>query len=377
MRFWVEHLWTAGMTGAEPGPWQIDTDGPTITDVDKVDSSTPDSVLAGVVLPGLIDMHEHIGIDVGDEHAQSVQPAGRMLLVGARNLRTMLDAGVTTIRDCGERPDVERFWAEAVADGVIPGPRIVRSVAPICRTGGHAWYLGQQTDGVDALRARVREHLRAGADFIKIMVSGGIGTVGSDQGLAEYTDEEVRAVVAEAHRLGLRVAAHGHGGLGVDYAIAAGVDTIEHGVLLTDEQLSAMADKGITLVMTNAVFEEFAVDPRVPAEIRSFMPGFVHKMNEMVVRARRSGVTVTAGTDAVHGAIWREIAIMIAHGYSPVEALEAVTRNAAQALGREDLGALRAGASADLLVVAADPTQHPDTLTNPTAVMARGQWHRQ
>lgn len=376
MRLWVDRLWTQGLAEPRTGPWRIDVADQTLTTVARDEPEPGDIVVPGTALPGFIDMHEHIGIDVGDEHAQALQPAGEMLLRGAANLRTMLDWGVTTIRDCGERADVERFWVEAVEAGTLPGPRVIRSVSPIARTGGHAWYLSRQTDGVGALRARVREHVRDGANFIKMMVSGGVGTVGSDQSRAEYTRDEVEAVVAEATRLGVRVAAHGHGGAGVDDAIAAGVRTIEHGLLLTPAQLDAMAAKGVTLVLTAGVMHEFASDPRVPASIREFMPRFVARAAELTVNARAAGVSVVVGTDAVHGEVGREVCLMVDGGYSVAESLGAATHAAAAVLERPDLGVLEPGARADLLIVDGDPFVDTECLRRrPTAVMRDGRWH--
>lgn len=376
MEVWVERLWSSGSTAPRTGPWRIETSDGRISAVHRDRPNTGDVVVPGTALPGFIDMHEHIGIDVGDERAQAIQPAGRMLLRGAANLRAMLDGGVTTIRDCGERADVEQYWVEAVREGTLPGPRIIRSVSPIVRTGGHAWYLSSQTDGTAGLQARVREHVRAGADFIKIMVSGGVGTAGSDQSRAEYTREEVFAVVAEATRLGVHVAAHGHGGPGVDDAVEAGVRTIEHGLLLTRKQLDAMAERGIALVLTASVMHEFTSDPRVPAEIREIMPRFRTRAAELTSEARAAGVTVVVGTDAVHGQIGREVRLMVEGGYSVDEALTAATMNAARVLERPDLGTLAPGARADLLIVDGDPFEDIDCLSRPPlAVLSDGRWH--
>ncbi len=376
MRLWIERLWSCASSEPRTGPWRIDVVDGTFAAIARDRPQPGEVIVPGTALPGFIDMHEHIGIDVGNEHAQALQPAGEMLLRGAANLRTMLDWGVTTIRDCGERADVERFWVEAVEAGTLPGPRVIRSVSPIVRTGGHAWYLSRQTDGVDALRARVREHVRDGASFIKMMVSGGVGTVGSDQSRAEYTRDEVLAVVAEATRLGVHVAAHGHGGPGVDDAIAAGVRTIEHGLLLTPAQLDAMAVRGVALVLTAGVMHEFASDHRVPASIREFMPRFVARAAELTVNARAAGVEVVVGTDAVHGEVGREVCLMVDGGYTVAEALGAATSTAAGVLGRPDLGVIEPGASADLLIVDGDPFVDIQCLRRrPTAVMRGGRWH--
>lgn len=374
MKFFVESVWTPGSSTVTPGPWAVTVEGDRVSQLALGRPGETDLYLRGTALPGYVDMHEHIGIDVGDEHLQSIEPAGRMLLRGAANLRTMVEGGVTTIRDCGERSDVEGFWVEAVAEGILPGPRIVRSVSPICRTGGHAWYLGAQTDGVENLHARVRELRRDGADFIKFMTSGGIGTAGSDRSAAEYRTEEVEAIVGEAKRLGLHVAAHGHGGRGVADAIVAGVDTIEHGALLTESDLALMVEHGTTLVLTNAVIRAYCSDPRVPEAIRETMAPFAAVAMETTRRALASGVRIALGSDCVHGGIDQEIEILLECGFTPVQALEAATIAGARVLGDQSLGVLTEGSYADIQVVAGDPIEDPHTLTRRLGVMTRGTW---
>jgi imidazolonepropionase-like amidohydrolase len=185
----VALLWTTDMTAAD-GPYVVEVSRDTITGITKVhetDSGGADVTTSLTAVPGYVDCHDHIGIDVGDERAQSFEEAPRMVIRGVRALTAMVDGGVTTVRSCGERADVEAYWIEAIDDGTLPGPRVVRSVTPICRTGGHAWYLGAQADGVDAIKAAVRRNVRDGADFIKVMATGGLGTIGSSPDTAEFT----------------------------------------------------------------------------------------------------------------------------------------------------------------------------------------------
>lgn len=376
MKIKVAKLWTEGM-GAAGGPFVIDIQGSHIAGITKAadgDATPVDLSTDLTAVPGYIDCHEHIGIDVGDEHAQSVDDAPRIMLRGARALAEMTRGGVTTIRDCGERADVEPYWVEAQLNGTITGPRIIRSVTPICRSGGHAWYLGAQSDGVEEVRKAVRTNVRGGAHFIKVMATGGFGTIGSSPTTPEYSAAELGALVDEAHRLNRKVAAHAHGGEGVDQAIEAGVDSIEHGCLLTDEQLKLMAERGTTLVVTMGVGLAFEVDPVVPAVIRPRMAAVNSNYWDVLRRAHESGVKVTVGSDAVHGGAAQEMGYLVKAGFSPVEALTAGTAAGAGLIARDDLGQLAAGYLADIVLVDGDPTTDIEAATRVRAVMAEGAW---
>jgi imidazolonepropionase-like amidohydrolase len=174
------------------------------------------------------------------------------------------------------------------------------------------------------------------------------------------------------------VAAHGHGGLGVDFAVEAGVRTIEHGTLLSDEQLQLMAAKDVTLVLTTGVIHKFAVDPRVPEAIREMMPPFRARALAVTRAARAAGVRVAVGSDGVHGGIADEVGFLIDGGYTLAEALTAATGNAARVLNRPDLGVLEVGALADLLVVDGDPFEDRNCLSEPLAgVMLAGSWFQE
>lgn len=376
MKLKVGKLWTAGMTAAE-GPFVIDIQGSQIASVAKVaagDATPVDLSTNLTAVPGYIDCHEHIGIDVGDEHAQSIDDAPRIMLRGARALAAMTSGGVTTIRDCGERSDVEPYWVEAQENGTITGPRIVRSVTPICRTGGHAWYLSAQSDGPEGVTRAVRANVRAGAHFIKVMATGGFGTIGSSPTTPEYSPAELNALVGEAHRLNRKVAAHAHGGEGVDLVIEAGVDSIEHGCLLTDKQLDLMVERGTALVVTMGVGLAFETAPEVPAVIRPRMAAVNSGYWGVLGRAKEAGVKVTVGSDAVHGGVAAEMGYLVQSGFSPVEALYAGTAAGGELIGRDNLGQLAAGYLADLVLVDGDPTADIGAAARVRAVMADGAW---
>lgn len=376
MRLRVASLWTPGMPSASPGPWVMDISGDVVIslsrDSDRSQVVDFDSTLTAV--PGYIDSHEHIGLDVGDEPAQARETAGTMLLRGAMNLRTMVESGITTIRDCGERQDVEPEWIAALGEGHIVGPRVIRSISPISRTGGHGWHISKQVDGVDAIISAVREKQREGADFIKVMVSGGVATVGSDQSRAEYTPEELFALVAEAHRLGMRVAAHGYGGSGVTDALNAGVDTVEHGALVSDEQLRIMRRQGTVLVVTTGIVDAFLTDDRVPPGARAVMARTIDSAKEMLVRARKTGVKIAVGSDCAHGGIGNEIGFLVEAGYTPLEAMVAATAGGSEALARPELGRIEVGAMADMVLLNGDPTVDPELASHPQAVLQGRSW---
>jgi imidazolonepropionase-like amidohydrolase len=376
MRIKVGRLWTQGMERSD-GPFLIEIADGRITQVTKVsdeDAAPVDFATALTALPGYVDCHDHIGIDVGDEHAQSVDDVPRIMLRGVHALAAMTKGGVTTVRNCGDLFEIEPYWIEALANGTIQGPRVIRSVTPICRTGGHAWYLGTQTDGEDALRAAVRRNVRQGAHFIKVMATGGMGTIGSSPGAAEFSAAELKAVVDEAHRLGRKVAAHAHGGQGVDDALDVGVDSIEHGCILTEAQLTRMASQGTALVVTMGVGLAFEVDPSVPAAIQVRMADVNANYWEVLAAAYRLGVTVTTGSDCVHGGIGEEIGYLVKAGFPAVDALTAGTAAGADLIGRADIGRLAAGAVADLVLVDGDPVVDVSAASRVRAVMAGGEW---
>jgi imidazolonepropionase-like amidohydrolase len=377
MRIKAQYAWSPGW-GKLRGPVVIDVQDGRIQDVADAGpgSDEADFETDLTAVPGLIDCHDHIGIDVGDERAQAADAMGKMLLRGAARLQTMIRGGVTTIRDCGERTDVEPFWMQALEQGTIVGPRVVRSVTPISRTGGHAWYLSLQADGPDDLRAAVRRNVRDGADFIKAMVTGGLGTLGSVALAPEFSAGELQALIEEAHRLGRKVAGHAYGGDGVDSALAAGIDSIEHGALLADSQLERMAEQRTFLVLTTAVIADSAQDPFVPESIRSLMAGVVDEYHKTIRRALAQGVRIAMGCDGIHGRIDREIVQLVELGASPEQALRAATGEAADLIGRPDTGRLEPGSHADVLFVAGDPLADPTVLAEPMGVLGAGKWVR-
>jgi imidazolonepropionase-like amidohydrolase len=325
-------------------------------------------------IPGLIDSHEHLGIDLGDEEGQLAQAPEYTMARCIRTARTVLRAGITTIRDCGERGLIGPLVKRAIADGVVPGPRVWTAARNICRTGGHGWRMGLEADGPDGLRAAVREVCRDGADFIKIMASGGISTAGSTVMAPEFTDEEFDAVIDEAHRRGKKVAAHGHGGPGVTSAVRAGVDSIEHGLFLTDDDVALMVSHGTYLVVTTGSFVVIRDDPAVPQFQKDKVGDALTDHLAMLGRTRDAGLKIAVGTDENHGQLWFEMQTLNDVGFEPMDCIRAATANGADLLGLSDsLGTIEPGKVADMVALEGDPTVEIGATREVRAVMKAGQ----
>jgi imidazolonepropionase-like amidohydrolase len=297
--------------------------------------------------------------------------------------RQTVEAGVTTVRDLGGREYAEIAVRDAVRAGAIAGPRMLCAGRAVCITGGHGWrMLGRQADGPDDLRRAVREQLRAGADVIKLVATGGVMTPGVDPRAAQLTLDELRAGVDEAHRARRRAAAHAMADEGIAWCLDAGIDTIEHGVFLTESLATRMARQGAALVATliapHAIVEgghaagipDFAVKKSITLRERHL---------ESFRIAMRAGVAIAAGTDAgtplnPHGSLVPELALMIGAGMEPLQALRAATSVAARVLGLDhETGTIAPGLAADLLAVEGDPASDVKTLDAVRLVIAEGR----
>ncbi|MFC6785217.1 amidohydrolase family protein [Halobaculum halobium] len=330
------------------------------------------------VLPGLVDAHVHFSLSgertVGDVVGMS---DAELALVEARNARKTLEAGVTGARVMGAR-DVDVHVRDRIATGDIPGPQTVANCRSITATGGHGHHLGREITGDDDARRAVREQAARGADFIKFMVTGGVTTPGSDPGAVALTDAEVEAIVDEAHRRGLHTATHAHGTDGVKAAVAAGVDTVEHGTLLDDEAIDMLVSEDVTLVPTLSAPHHIVrnVDA-VTEEDRTQTEAVYERHLDSFRRAVDAGVRVAGGTDAgtpfnMHGANAAEVRFMSEHGLEPFDAIVAMTATAAEAVGLDGQGTLDPGTHADLLVLESDPTEDVTALHDPGVVLKAG-----
>lgn len=327
------------------------------------------------LMPGLIDCHTHISLDSSiDPFANSMsEPLAKKILKAAHNAKETLRSGVTTIRDMGAADNVDIEIRNAIQSGLIEGPRFLASGRVICITGGHGWPIGREADGPDDVRRAVREQIKAGADVIKFMVTGGAMTPGSDAGAMEMTREELEAGISEAHKAGRKTAAHAKGETGIIAALRAGIDSIEHGTALTEEAVSWMVEKNVPVVFTlSALYnlERKGENAGVPPYILKKALLCKQRRQESIAMAQNAGVLTAMGTDAgtpldVHGNNPCELERLVEVGYSPTQALMAATGIAARTIGLEQhLGTIEEGKQADILVVEGNPVENISVLHN-------------
>jgi imidazolonepropionase-like amidohydrolase len=341
------------------------------------------------VLPGLIDAHEHITGDpsISDVDKLTISDA-RRALKGARNARVTLEAGFTTIRNVGADgyPDVD--LRDAINDGDVVGPRILASGPAITIDGGSCDNIRMAyqyhytspgvSDGVEAVQHKVREVVKYGADVVRMCATGGLLSP-TDPGALQYSMAEMQAIVAEAHRLGRRVAAHAHGAEGVRLASDAGVDSVEHGYLMDDAAIAALKKNGTYLVPTAYVgdwLSQHEGDLHLSPEMAKKLQLTLAQAKTNLRRAFHAGVKVAFGTDAAvfpHGLNAREFSEYVELGMTPLQAVQTATVNAADLLGLKDkTGAIEPGKWADVIAVDGDPTADVRTLEHVPFVMKAG-----
>jgi len=349
------------------------------------------------IVPGLIDAHTHLTSApeyVGIKGLTLSVP--RSALLGARNARVTLEAGFTTVRNVGTIGSAgyaDVALRDAIDAGDVPGPRMIVSGPALSITGGHCDInelpfefhaeSGGVADGIPAILHKVRENVKYGATVIKVCATGGVLSKGDDPRTSQFSLEEMRALVADAHRLGRKVAAHAHGGDGIKFAVEAGVDSIEHGSYIDDEAIAMMKKRGTYLVPTlylgdwlldNA--ERIHLPDYALAKARVVLP----EARKNVGHAIRAGVKIALGTDAAvypHGLNARELAVYVKLGMTPLQAIQSATIAGADLLGWTDkVGTLDAGKWADLVAVEGDPTKDVTVLEHPTLVMKGGRVYR-
>lgn len=313
------------------------------------------------LLPGLIDCHTHLSIvpAEGDQLAQLRLPATTSILRSIPNLSKNLNSGVTTMRIMGQEHYIDIDLKEAIRQKLIQGPRLLVSGIGVVASNGHGVAI-TVADGEEEIIKLARRNFARGADFLKIFVTGGMSSSTSVD-FCGYTRKEIAAAVEEATRAGKYVAAHAHGGTGLDLCIDEGVRTVEHGALVTPEQLDRMIRKGLWIVGTFSIaFHPEGIektDFRIP-EIREK----VLRAREVVAKSFqtviRSGVNLAVGTDSMHGLISYELECLVNFGASTLQAILAATRNAARACRAEDtVGTLEKGKMADFIAVRENPLE--------------------
>ncbi len=342
------------------------------------------------VLPGLIDAHTHITFNPKFDYSRLAISVPREALIGARNARVTLEAGFTTVRNVGASGFADVALRDAINAGDVPGPRMLVSGPALSITGGHCdnnllpfEYHAQNegvADGVEAVQHKTREIIKYGADVIKICATGGVLSRGDNPQHSQYTLEEMKAIVTDAHRLGRKVAAHAHGAEGIRWASMAGVDSIEHGSYIDDAAIAEMKKNGTYLVPTLYLSDWFFAN----AEKMGTLPELIAKGKEVMPAARKNvahafaaGVKVGFGTDAAvypHGLNAYEFAVMVKLGLSPLRAIQAATINDADLLGWSDkVGAIEPGKWADIIAVDGDPLADVTTLERVKFVMKGGE----
>jgi len=337
------------------------------------------------VIPGLINCHTHICLDgSGDPSANwNRQTLTRNVLKAARHAERTLRAGVTTVRDLGGMEYVDVSLRDAIKAGVVPGPRMKVSGKVICMTGGHGWGVGgREADGPAETRKAAREQLKAGADVIKVMATGGVMTFGVEPGSHQLTYEEMRAAIEEAEKTGKLTASHAQGAAGIKAVVKAGIDSVEHGFFLDDEAIDLMLENGTYFVPTlAALYYIIAAGP--DAGIPTFMVEKAKRCSdaqlESVAKAWKAGIPIATGNDGgtpfnTSDNLAGELERLVAIGLTPEQTLLAATQIASKLLRMQgEIGSVEAGKLADMVVLGGDPLEDISNVRDVDLVIKDGQ----
>ncbi|MER6382474.1 amidohydrolase family protein [Streptomyces sp. NPDC001127] len=388
-------LITAGRVLTGPGGEYVE-DGAVLVRGSTIAAVGPRETLAGLateglstksfpdatVMPGLIDSHVHLAFDASSDPVAALQGSDdETLMPGmADRARQLLRSGVTTVRDLGDRNGLAVRLRDVIADGALPGPRILSATTPLTSTGGHCWFFGGEVEGADAIRALVRRNVRAGADVIKVMATGGGLTRGGPAiWQSQFSEDDLRIVVEEARDAGLPVAVHAHGTEGIEAAVAAGVNTIEHCTWMAEDGGFDLREDLAAKIKAAGIHVCTATSPNW----RAFAERVGHDRAEELFTSMRwmahLDVPMIAGTDAgVTRAVFDKIVNSMEFyqylGIPLPKIIDMATVNAADALGiGSDTGQLADGYRADILVVDGNPLVELDALRRVRLVLAAGR----
>src|SRR6266404_3108106 len=356
------------------------------------------------LLPGFIDAHTHLTSMYSDDWKQNLidglqKTVAERALDASANARVTLMAGFTTVRDVGSSDFIDVGLRNAIRDGVVPGPRMLVTVHALGSTGGHCDHsggfrpglFGRETDpldgvinGPDQARYAVRLDHKYGADMIKVCATGGVLSLTDDVDTPQLTQDELNAIVDEAHALRRKTAAHAHGNEGAKRAVLAGIDSIEHGSFLQDDTLQLMKSKGTyyvpTLMAVQGLSEQISKGVAIPPAIRVKADAAIASVHKTFAKAVSMGVKIGLGTDAAvypHGRNAEEFHQMVDLGMKPIDALKAGTSNDADLLGLADkIGTLENGKLADVVAVPGDPSQNIRQTEHVFFVMKEGKIYK-
>lgn len=317
------------------------------------------------MLPGLFNCHVHMCSDAGNGVRDQLSDAG-LTVRALKNLKTLLNSGVTYIRDAGAPNYIDTVLHDAALKGDILAPEMQTAGKCICMTGGHGWQNGREADGPDDCRKAAREQLRAGANWIKVMATGGVMTKGVEPGSPQLTEEELRAAIEEAHKAGAKTFTHAQGMEGIKNVLRAGVDSIEHGFFMDDWCFDYMKEHNVFFVPTLAAPHWIKVNGTaagIPDYMVRKVENTIDAHQDTFRRAHKAGVKIALGTDAgtpfnTFDKTAYEAVMMVENGLTPMEAIQCGTINAAELLSvKETHGSITPGKKANFAVFERNPLE--------------------
>ncbi len=326
-----------------------------------------------VLMPGLIDCHNHLSLDTRLENylLRMKDSIPELTLRAVETMAIDLKAGVTTSRCLGDKEFLDISCRKAVEDGRLKGPRLIVATRGIRASHGHG-YVGYPFNGPEAIREAVRENLLAGAELIKIYITGTLKGPGE---IASYfSKSEISLAVEEANRVGVKTATHCIGGQGLDWAVEIGIDSIEHAYFISDRQIDLLGRSDSQLVLTPSLF---LAEERIEILPQGLADEFRRErdlVGECMAAVIKSGLNYAVGTDGMHGGLVKEMGILVDLGASPRDVLKAATAYGSQVCGLEDeIGTLEPGKSADIIGVKGNPLEDIRSLENIETVILKGR----